>query len=216
MAYDLEEQEKIEELKAWWKQYGNLVTWLLIIGLSIYAGWNGWKYYQRSQAVKAASLYEEMFRAVVAKDRTIVMRAATDLEAQYSGTAYAQMAGLAAARVAHDAGEMKSAKAQLKWVADNAVDDEYRALAKIRLSGMLLDEKAYAEGMKVLSSDFPEAFKARVADRKGDFLVAQNKIEDARVAYQAALDKTDDKDPARRLIQLKLDGIGGASTKSAG
>jgi predicted negative regulator of RcsB-dependent stress response len=215
MAYDLEEQEKIDELKAWWKQYGNLVTWLLIIGLFAYAGWNGWKYYQRSQATKAASLYEEMFRAVVAKDRTIVMRAATDLEAQYSGTAYAQMAGLAAARVAHEAGERKSAKAQLKWVADNAVDAEYKALANIRLAGMLLDEKAYDEGLKVLSSDFPDAFQARVADRKGDLLAAQNRIAEARAAYQAALDKTSHQDPARRLIQLKLDGIGGNVTPSA-
>ena len=216
MAYDLDEQEKIEALKAWWKQNGNLVTWLLIIGLFTYAAWNGWKYYQRTQAVKAASLYEEMFRAVVAKDRTIIMRAATDLEAQYSGTAYAQMAGLIAARSAHDSGAMKSAKSQLKWVADNAVDEEYKTLAKIRLAGILLDEKAYDEGMKLLSGDFPEAFKARVADRKGDILVAQNKIKEARVAYQAALEKTEVKDPAHKLIQLKLNGIGGAPVKSAG
>ncbi|RJX32856.1 MAG: hypothetical protein C4516_03745 [Oxalobacter sp.] len=215
MALNLEEQEQIEELKAWWKKYGNLVTWLVIIGLFLYAGFNGWKYYQRSQASKAALLYEEMFRAVVSKDHTLVMRAATDLETQYSGTAYAQMAGMVASRAAYDAGELKSAKAQLDWVVKNAIDEEYKALAKIRLAGMLLDEKAYDEGMKLLSGDFPEAFAARVADRKGDIFVAQNKIEDARAAYQQALEKTELKDPARRLIQLKLDGIGGAPEKTA-
>lgn len=215
MAFNLEEQEQIEELKAWWKKYGNLLTWLLIIGLSIYAGFNGWKYYQRSQAAKAALLYEEMFRAVTAKDNALALRAATDLETQYSGTAYAQMAGMVASRSAYEAGELKSAKAQLEWVANNAIDDEYKVLAKVRLAGMLLDEKAYDEGMKQLSGDFPEAFASRVADRKGDILVAQNKIDEARAAYQIALEKTDAKDPARKLIQLKLDGIGGELKKSA-
>lgn len=215
MALNLEEQEQLEELKAWWKKYGNLVTWLVIIALFVYAGFNGWKYYQRNQAAKASMLYEEMFRAVVAKDNTIVMRAATDLETQYSGTAYAQMAGMIASRSAYEAGEIKSAKAQLEWVASNAIDDEYKALAKIRLAGMLLDEKAYDEGMKLLSWDFPEAFASRVADRKGDILVAQNKIDEARAAYQLALDKTDPKDPARKLLQLKRDGIGGAPDKAA-
>ncbi len=215
MALNLEEQEQLEELKAWWKKYGNLLTWLVIIGLFAYAGFNGWKYYQRGQAEKASLLYEEMFRAVVAKDNTIVMRAATDLETQYSGTAYAQMAGMIASRAAYEAGEVKSAKAQLEWVANNAVDDEYKVLAKLRLAGMLLDEKAYDDGVKWLSGDFPEAFAARVADRKGDILVAQGKIDEARTAYQLALDKSDPKDQARKLIQLKLDGIGGPLAKSA-
>ncbi len=94
-------------------------------------------------------------------------------------------------------------------------DDEYKAIAKIRLAGILLDEKAYDDGLKLLSSEFPAEFASAVADRKGDILVAQNKIEEARAAYQAALDKTDQKNPGRQLIQLKLDAIGGAFAKAA-
>ena len=214
MAYDLEEQEQIDQLKAWWKKYGDLVTWSLIIVLSIYSAWLGWKYYQRSQAVQASQLYEEMHRAVSSKDNDRVLRAATDMESKFSGTAYAQMAGLAASQSAFEAADMKNAKAQLEWVANNAIDDEYKALAKIRLAGILLDEKAYDEGLKLLSGDYPESFAALVADRKGDILTAQNKLEDARAAYQLALDKTESSDPGRSLIQMKLDGIGGAPAKS--
>ena len=215
MAYNLEEQEQLDELKAWWKKYGNLVTWLLIIALLAYSAWGGWKYYQRSQAAQASQLYEELFKAVAGKDNAKVQRAAADMEARFAGTAYAQMAGMVAAKSAFDAGEAKVAKAQLEWVSGNAVDDEYRAMAKIRLAGLLLDEKAYDEGMKLLAGDYPESFASLVADRKGDILAAQDKLAEARAAYQLALEKSDEKDPGRQLIQIKLDGIGGAPAKAA-
>lgn len=216
MAYDLEEQEQIDKLKAWWKQYGNLVTWLLIIALSIYSAWAGWKYYQRSQAAQASQLYDELNRAVQMRDNAKVQRAATDMQARFSGTAYAQMTGMTAARSAFEAGEVKTAKAQLEWVVKNAADDEYKSLAKVRLAGILLDEKAYDEGLKLLSGDHPAAFLSLFADRRGDILVAQGKVDEARVAYQLALDKSDANDPGRPLIQLKLDGIGGSPAKAAG
>ncbi|MBS1186767.1 MAG: tetratricopeptide repeat protein [Burkholderiaceae bacterium] len=210
MAYDLEEQEQIDALKAWWKQYGNLVTWVLIIVLGAYSAWSAWKYYERRQAAQASQLYEEMHKAIAAKDNALVQRAAADMKDKFSRTTYAQMAGMIASRVAYEAGDIKATKEQLEWVAANAIDDEYKALAKIRLAGILLDEKAYDEGLKLVSSDYPDAFASLAADRKGDILVAQEKIDDARAAYQLALDKADPKDPGRQLIQLKLDGIGGA------
>jgi predicted negative regulator of RcsB-dependent stress response len=210
MAYDLEEQEQLAAIKAWWNQYGNLVTWLITIGLAAYAAWSGWNWYERNQTAKAAQLYDELQRSVAAKDAAKVQRAAGDMEEQFARTAYAQMSAMFAAKTAFDAGDLKTAKAQLQWVIDHGVDEEYKALAKIRLAGILLDEKSYDEGLKLLSGDFPAQFAGAVADRKGDILVAQNKIADARAAYQAALDKTDKKDPARQLIEIKLDAIGGA------
>jgi predicted negative regulator of RcsB-dependent stress response len=210
MAYDLEEQEQIETLKSWWKQYGNLVTWLLIAALGAYAAWSGWNYYQRSQAAQADQLYDEINRAVAAKDTARVLRGAADMREKFSRTAYAEMAALTAAKAAFDANDLNGAKAQLQWVVDSGRDEEYRALARIRLAGVLLDEKAYDEGLKVLSADVPVAFAGALADRRGDLLMAQNKVAEARAAYQEALQKSDAKSPGRQLIQLKLDAIGGA------
>jgi len=210
MAYDLEEQEQIETLKSWWKQYGNLITWLLIAALGAYAAWSGWNYYQRSQAAQAGQLYDEINRAVAAKDTARVLRGAADMREKFSRTAYAEMAALTAAKAAFDANDLNGAKAQLQWVVDSGRDEEYRALARIRLAGVLLDEKAYDEGLKVLSADVPVAFAGALADRRGDLLMAQNKVAEARAAYQEALQKSDAKSPGRQLIQLKLDAIGGA------
>jgi predicted negative regulator of RcsB-dependent stress response len=124
------------------------------------------------------------------------------------------MGALLAAKSAFDANDMKSAKAYLQWVVDHSSGEEYQAIARLRLAGLLLDEKAYDDGLKLLSAPFPEQFAGLVADRRGDLLFAQNKIEEARAAYQLALEKIEAKGPARQLIQLKLDAIGGSTTQA--
>lgn len=214
MAYDLEEQEQLATLKAWWGKYGNLVTWLLAAALAAYAAWSGWNYYQRSQSTKASALYEEITRAAEQKDLAKITRASADMKDRFGGTAYAQMATLVAAKAAFDANDLKSAKAELQWTAEHGKGDDFRAIARLRLAGILLDEKANEEGLKVLSAEFPEEFGALVADRRGDLFYALGKIDEARTAYQAALDKTEVKNPARQLIQLKLDALGGAPVKA--
>ena len=214
MTYDLDEQEQLASLKAWWNQYGNLTTWLLIIALAGYAAWSGWNYYQRNQAVQASQLYEELQKAVAANDNAKVQRVAADMSDKFGRTVYAQMGALAAAKSAFDANDLKAAKAQLQWVVEHG-SNEYKAIARIRLAGILLDEKAYDDGLKLLSGEFPESFASAVADRKGDILVAQNKIEEARAAYKLALEKTAQKNPVRQFIQIKLDAIGGESSKAA-
>jgi predicted negative regulator of RcsB-dependent stress response len=215
MAYDLEEQEQLASMKAWWNQYGNLLTWLLIAALAAYAGWSAWNYYQRSQAAQAGQLYASLQSALSAKDAAKIQRASTDMEEKFPRTAYAQMSGMAAAKAAIDAGDTKTARAQLQWVVEHGADEAFRALAKVRLAGVLLDEKAFDEGLKLLSGEFPPAFASVVADRQGDLLAAQNKLPQARAAYQSALAKMEPKNPGRQLIELKLDAIGGAAAEKA-
>jgi predicted negative regulator of RcsB-dependent stress response len=215
MAYDHEEQEQMASIKAWWNQYGNLLTWALTIVLAGYAAWTGWNYYQRTQSTEAAMLYNELQNAVKAKDSTKIQRAAGDLQARYSRTAYAQMSALVAAKSAVDANDLPRAKVALQWVIDNGANAEYKAIARIRLAGILLDEKAYDAGLVLLAAEFPVEFAVDVADRKGDLLVAQDKLAEARTAYQLALDKAQQSNPGRQLIQLKLDALGGTAVKAA-
>jgi predicted negative regulator of RcsB-dependent stress response len=209
MAYDLEEQEQIANFKAFWNRFGNLISWVLIIALGSYAGYNFWNSHQRGKAAEASGLYDSLVAAAQANDNTKVQRIAGDIESKYEGTAYAPMAALGAAKTAFDASDLKTAKAQLQWAAGHG-DDEIKSIARLRLSGVLLDERAYDEALKVLGGDFLPQFAAEVADRKGDVLAAQNKLLDARAAYQAALDKMDKKNPGRQVVQIKLDAIGGA------
>jgi predicted negative regulator of RcsB-dependent stress response len=208
MSYH-DEQESIESFKAWWAQWGNAATWIVLIALVAAAGWNGWNFWQRRQAAQAAVLYEQVQQAVASGDKAKVTRVAADMEDRYGSTAYGQMTALAAAKALYDAGDEAAAKAQLQWAVDHAKDDEYKEIAKLRLTGLLLDEKAYDQGLALLSNTPPDAFKALVADRRGDLLAAQGKRDDARTAYQLALDTVAKNDTsARQLIQFKLDALG--------
>jgi predicted negative regulator of RcsB-dependent stress response len=208
MAYDHQEEEQLASLKAWWAKYGNAATWVVVAGLAAYSGWTGWQYYQRTQAVEASALYDEL-QASVGKDNAKVQRAAADIESRYGRSHYAQMGALVAAKSAFEANDLKAAKSQLAWAVEHG-NDEYKAVAKIRLAGVLLDEKAYDAALKALDGDVPAQFKAAVSDRKGDILAAQQKLAEARAAYQAALSGTDKKNPARQLIELKLEAVGGS------
>ncbi|RXZ38396.1 hypothetical protein D9O50_02335 [Oxalobacteraceae bacterium CAVE-383] len=215
MAYDLEEQEQLDSIKAWWAKHGNWLTWVAIAVLAAYACWSGWGYYQRRQSLQAAQLYEALQTANTAKDHAKVMRVASDIQDKFSATPYAQMSALLAAKSAFDANDSNAAKSQLQWVVEHHRDAEYKAIAAIRLAGLQLDAKQYDDALKTLSGDFPAQFAGAIADRKGDILYAQNKLPEARDAYQQALDKTEAKDPGRQLIQLKLDALGGSAKAAA-
>lgn len=210
MAYDHEEQEQLEALKTWWKQYGNLVTWTLIVVLAAFSAWKGWGIYQAKQAVQASILFEQVQQSLQAKDQVKVTRAVADLEDKYPGTYYAQMAGLLAAKFAYDTNDTKTAKAQLGWVQEHGKSSAFKAMAKLRLAAILLDEKAYDAALTQLNSEFPAEFAGAAADGKGDVLVAQNKLDEARAAYTLALEKSTGKNPAAGLIELKLDALGGS------
>lgn len=210
MAYDLEEQEHLEIIKSWWAQYGKLVILAVTVALVTVAAFQGWRYYRLQQALSAVTLYEQLLQAERANDPKKVRDIASQITERYSGTAYAAMAALAAARAGFDTGDLTAARMQLQWVIDRARDEEVRDVARLRLAGVLLDEKKYSEALALVEGRYAEAFGGRVADLKGDILTAQGKRAEARSAYQSALDKSDAQSPYRTMIQAKLDALGDA------
>jgi len=184
------------------------VTWVLVIVLGAFAAWNGWNLYQRDQGAKAGSLYDELDRAAQQGDSDRTGRIFADMKTRYPRAAFTAQGGLVAARVAADKGQNDAAVASLAWVADNASENEYRAIARLRLAGLLLDTKKYDEALKQLDAvDAPE-FAALVADRRGDVLLTQGKSEDAKAAYLKAWNAMDAKIDYRRLIEAKLNLLG--------
>lgn len=206
-AYDLEEQEQLAELKAWWKQHGNLVLGTIAAALLLFAAWNGWRWYQRSQALEAAALYENLQQAARMSDGKAVRDAAGGILEKYAGTAYAPLAALVSAKVNYQARDLKTARAQLQWAVDNARQEEVRAIARLRLATVLMDDNAYDEAMKMVEAKPAEGFDALFASMRGDILSAQNKRAEARTAYKAAVEKATDA-AFRETLRLKLDALG--------
>lgn len=210
MAYDLEEQEQIAVIKDWWRKYGNLVTTGLLAVVVGIAGIQAWRYYSAQQSTAAGTLYSQLDTADQLNESKKVQDIAASIAAGHGSTAYAAMAQLRAAKAFATGNDLAGARQRLLWVIENAKEDEMRDVARLRLAGVLLDEKKFDEALKLLESKHAAAFDGMYADLKGDVLAVQGKRAEARTAYQAALEKFDPRSSYRQLVQVKLDAVGEA------
>jgi predicted negative regulator of RcsB-dependent stress response len=208
MAYDLQEQEQIDAVKAWWSRYGTLIMATVVACLLTIAAFQGWRYYRHQQSLAAVTLYEQLAQAERANEHKRVRDIAAQITDKYARTPYAAMAALSAARANFETGDLAASKAQLQWVIEHAREEELQDVARLRMAGVLLDEKKYDEALAVVDGKHGEPFAGLFADLKGDILLAQGKRADARGAYQLALAKSDVKSPYRPTIQAKLDALG--------
>lgn len=206
---DLQEQEQVDALKAWWKENGNWVIGALVVVLLGFSGMQFWKSHQATQAAEAAKLYAEVLRQGATNDAKRIGDAADALVSRYGSSAYAPRAQLFAAQASLQAKDAAHAKVQLQWVIEHASETGLQDAARLKLASVLLDEKKYDDALKQLDAAHPESFTELYSDLKGDVLSAQGKVAEARAAYQLAFDKADPKSTYRNLIQLKMDGLGG-------
>jgi len=205
---DLEEQEQLDQLKHFWKQYGNLITWSLIVVLGAVAAWNGYQLWQRNQSVQAAAMFEEVEKVVRSGDAQKAERAFSDMKDRFAKAVYTQQAGLMVAKMTYEAGKAESAKVTLNWLVENAADKGYASVARLRLSAVLIDAKAYDDALKVLGTGIAEDFAALADDRKGDIYVLQGKKTEAKAEYQKAYKAFDEQSEYRRLVGVKLNALG--------
>ena len=205
---DLEEQEQLDELKHFWKRWGDLITWVLIAVLGGYAAWMGWQSYSAKQAAQSAALYDTVERAALGGDMALLDRSVSDIKDKFASTTYAQQAAMLAARVYQGKDRKADAKVQLSWVVDKASDEGYQALARLRLAALLIDDKAYDEARKQLTAKTPEAFAPLMADRLGDLAMLQSQPAEAVQHYKTAWKGFEPNAEYRRLVAVKLAALG--------
>jgi predicted negative regulator of RcsB-dependent stress response len=218
-AYDLEEQEQLDEIKTWWKMHGNLVTGVVTAAAVAVLAWQGWNWWQRNQSAQASGLYNGLQQAAAQKDVRRARELAGELIDKYSTTSYAGLAALLSAKILAEGGDLKSARAQLAWAASNGKDDGLRDLARLRLAAVMFDDKANDEALRQLATEPTPSLVPRFNELRGDILAAQGKSTEARSAYETALAKLDVivkeagaegrvHGPYRDMLQSKLDALG--------
>src|SRR5574340_603301 len=208
-TYNLDEQERIDELKAWWKRCGSLVMVGLAVVIAAAAGWRYWQSHTVTQSLEAATVYEKLTQSLAANDTKGAREAGAMLLDQYKGTAYAPRAALLLAKLNVISKDLKSAQSQLEWAVANSKEPVVKDMARLHLAGVQLDQKQYDAAMKTLAGSHSDAFAFRFEDMRGDVLMAQDKKNDARAAYQAAFNKMEKDNPYRSIVELKLDALGG-------
>lgn len=212
MAYDLEEQEKLDAIKAWWARYGTLVVTLFAVVALAWGGWWGWKAYESHRANQAMGYFEALEDAARlggADSSVRIKTASATLREQYPATGYAARGALVAAQALAAQKDDAGAREQLEWLAAQGKNPSMQAVARLRLAGMLLDQKQYDPALAQLNNP-PAAFAALFADRRGDILAAQGKRDEARAAWQSAIDGLGAANPLTQVVQLKLDALSGA------
>ncbi len=217
MAYDLEEQEQLDEFKAWWKKNGKLATNLVLIILVAYAAWQGYNYFQHKKAIEASTLYQNLVVTDISKVAEIQSQA-TKLTQDYAGTPYAGRAAVLAAKASAKVNDKKAAKTQLEWASKNAKESAVKAIASLQLAAILFEEKSYDAALQLLANDDDQGFIGLKEDLKGDIYLAQGKKSAAKKAYETALNNLDAQGRMQLYTRQKLESLGSvaAGSKSSG
>ncbi len=233
--------DTLEALKLWWHENGVYLVVSAVIGLAAVGGWRVWEHGHQMTMREAAGVYAELLEqvedAVPAaesfaadaddEDAAPPPRASTQSEAHeaaarlfadlhdgFGDTPYPVLAALALARVHVEAGDLAAAAQRLRWAADNADQEEFKALALVRLMRVLLEMGNTEEAADVLiDNDFPRGFDAVVGDVNGDVLNAQRRPGQAIEAYREALSKLSDQ---QGFIEMKLQTLGAPASDEGG
>ncbi|MHB8353722.1 MAG: YfgM family protein [Burkholderiales bacterium] len=206
--YDLEEQEKVDALKAWWNDNGRRV-WAAVLALALgYAGYQGWHYYQRNQAAKAGVLFEAVRVAAQQGDAAKTLQASKVLQEAQPDSALATRGALIAAAVNHAKGDNAATQSELSWIIGHTKEAALADLARLRQAGLLADDKKYEDALHLLEANHEPDFAALTADLRGDIQLALNRPDQAREAYKIAVEKSPADDVLHQIAQSKLEALG--------
>jgi predicted negative regulator of RcsB-dependent stress response len=206
--YDFEEQERIAELKGWWEDNRWYVLGAIVAAIVAFAGYRGWDWWSARQAEDAAALFKPVSEAPKS-DAIKLAAAAGPLIERHPGSYFASEAALMIAKAAFDAGDLAEAQKRLAWVLDHGAD-AHRGIARLRLAAVYLEEKKYDDALRTLDANQDEAYGALVADQRGDVMLAQGRLDEARAAYKLAIEKAGPSNPVRNIAETKLNALGGA------
>jgi predicted negative regulator of RcsB-dependent stress response len=207
--YDFEEQERLAELKGWWEDNRWYVIGAIVAAILAFTGYQGWKTWNQRKADEAAGMYRPVAAAAKDNDPKKIAEAAKPLLDKHPRSFYASETALVLAKSAFDAGNLAEAQKQLEWVLNNGAE-EHRGVARLRLAAVLLEQKKYDAALQVLDANTDPAFAALAADMRGDTMLAQGRLDEARAAYKLAVEKAGPRNPVKQIAQTKLDALGGA------
>lgn len=216
MSVHLTEEEQLEVLKRWWKDYGKYVVICVLVAVAGYFTWTAWQDQQRAKAETASAVYEDLLQLVDLQpgqtledaDRATVQHLAKQIKDDDSTSLYAHNAAFFLAKIALAEGDLDKAADELQWVLDNKPELAAEHLANLRLARVLLAKGSHDEALALVQNPPAVGFAAEYAEVYGDVLMAKGDAEAARTAYEKALAATTPQEQERlMLLQMKLDDL---------
>lgn len=210
MSAYLSEDEQVEAIKSWWRSNGTSVVTGIALGFALIFGWQGWNKYQAAQGDNASILYSNLQNQLASQQQDAAVESAKQLVGEYGGSPYATFASLELAKLYYQLDQKDSAREQLRWAMEHAPDPALAAVARLRLSQLLLDMQDYAAAASLVDAKDGNLAGA-FAEVRGDLARLQGQPEQARTAYQQALDLGV---ANSELVRMKLVSVGGESDPS--
>ena len=199
----LSEKEQIDKMRAWWSDYGWYVIGGIVLGAAILFGINYYQSQSVDEEIAASALYDELTEHVTGGNLEAAEATAAELDGEYGNSSYAAQSKLAMARLYMDKNRDQDAAEALNGLLAMDGFGPLKHVARVRLAKILLYQGKPEEVLSLLEGQDNAAFAARYAEERGDAFVALGRYDEARAAYQAALDEAQ---PTvdQGLIQLKL------------
>lgn len=211
MAYDLEEQEQIDEFKAWWNKNGKTVTRAVIAVLVVYAAWQGYQSWLTSKSESASTAYQALVAGSTSQlDKSSLEKLVKEsfaIRQDYAITPYAGRAGLFEARALHENGKNVEAKQTLEWVVANAKEEAIGDMASIELAGLQIEENDTVAAIKTLEAVKSDGFAGVKSALLGDIYYSKQQFKEAKKAYSEAIKSLDPEGKLIYLTQQKLDAL---------
>lgn len=201
--YNKTDDEQAEEIKNWWKENGVSVIAGIALAIAALFAWEYWQKYQITQMETASTLYTT---TQTTADPAIATKNLEQLQSEYAKSPYAALASLDTAKQQAEKGEYEPAIAALRWVIAHSQDPDLKNIASVRLARVLASTGQYDEALSLTSQTYAVSYESVLEEIKGDIYSAQNKVEDARKAYERAILAA--KNGSNELIKIKLDNLG--------
>ena len=218
MREDLEQQEQLAALKAFWATNRKWITSILIILVIVSVTTTGWKFYAGNRQLQASKLLSSVQEAVEEQKIDDAILITNELAKKYSSYPQRGLAGLVLSKALVFDDRQEEAEKQLRSLVN--IDSDVSWVARVRLAGLLLDMNKPVEALDILLEKIPPIWTGIVSDRRGDVLMALGKKAEARSAWVRALEVYSSdraEGVARNMIMMKLatiDSLQAADKKS--
>lgn len=200
----LNEQQQVEQLKAWWKEYGLALVAGIVIAVLIVLFWHYYQRYEMTKTQQASLIYTTMINSDLSQQEQSAIDAANSIIKQYPRTSYAALAALWLAKDALQKQDYPSAEHQLQWVTDHAKMNSLRQVARLRLAYIALQQQQPKIALQILNKVDDKAYLGLVSEIQGDAYLAMNNVDQARQYYQKAMQELPDPTLTQPLLAMKL------------
>jgi predicted negative regulator of RcsB-dependent stress response len=197
------EQEQLDEMKAWWAEYGRYVIAGVVIAVGLIIGFNLYKNNKLEAQVAASDLFETLAIHVSDGDLDDAESVASQLASNYANTAYAAQSRLAMARLYMDQNRDQDAADALGELLEMRGNGALKNIGRVRLARILLYQDKPQEVLDLLEGQENEAFAGLYAEARGDAHAALGQIAEADEAYREAMQDSTGAVSAG-LVQMKL------------